>query len=149
MQLTFVKTLNGTNFKDWVESLKLYLTVTNLDLVLREDEPIINADSTPVHRAHHKRWNHFNIVYLILMKYTMEKTIRQSVVDSENAKEFIDSIVEKYVKFDKVERGNYLSLLENTMHDGVSGVREHVMKLVHYHNKLRRMNADLGDSFLI
>ena len=48
----------------------------------------------------------------------------------------MDSVVEKYVKFDKVEKGHYLSLLEKTMYDGVSGVHEHVMKLVHYHNKL-------------
>ena len=53
MQLTSIKTLNGTNFKDWAKSLKLYMVVTNLDLDLHEDEPIINADSTPMQRAHH------------------------------------------------------------------------------------------------
>ena len=76
MQLTSVKTLNGTNFEDWTKSLKLYLAVINLDLALHEDESIINANSTPVQRAHHEKWNHFNKVCLMLMKYTMEKTIR-------------------------------------------------------------------------
>ena len=118
--------------------------VTNLNLALREDEPIINVDLTLVQRAHHKKWNHSNRVYIMLMKYTMEKTIRQSVIDSENSKAFMAFIVEKYVNFDKAEKEHYLSLLERTMYDGVSSVREHVMKLVHYHNKLQSMNVDWG-----
>ena len=36
MQLTSVKTLNGTNYEDWKESLDLYLAITNMDLALRE-----------------------------------------------------------------------------------------------------------------
>ena len=53
------------------------------------------------------------------------------------------------MKFDKSEKGHYLSLLEKTVYDGVSGVREHIMKLMHYHNRLKDMNIDLGESFLI
>ena len=39
MQLTSVKTLNGTNYEDWKESLGLYLAITNMDLALREAQP--------------------------------------------------------------------------------------------------------------
>ena len=39
MQLTSVKTLNETNFEDWKESLDLYMTITNMDSSLREEEP--------------------------------------------------------------------------------------------------------------
>ena len=85
----------------------------------------------------------------MVMKYTMEKTIRQSVPESEEAKVFLDSVAERYVKFDKAEKGHYLSLLENTRYDGVSGVCEHIMKLVNYYNKLKSMKIDLGDSFLV
>ena len=149
MQLTSIKTLNGTNYEDWAESLKLYLAITNLDLALREQEPVINAESTTEQRANHEKWAHSNRVCLMVMKYTMEKTIRQSVPESEKAKNFLESIAERYVKFDKAEKGQYLSLLENTRYDGVSGVREHIMKLVNYYNKLKSMKVDLGDSFLV
>ena len=76
MQLTSVKTLNGTNYEDWVESLKLYLAVTNLDLALCKEEPVINENSTPIQRAHHEKWTHSNRVCLMVMKYIMEKIIR-------------------------------------------------------------------------
>ena len=149
MQLTSVKTLNGTNFEDWAESLKLYLAITNLDLALREEEPVISEESIAEQRAQHEKWAHSNKVCLMVTKYTMEKTIRQSVPESEEAKVFLDSVAERYVKFDKAEKGHYLSLLENTRYDGVSGVREHIMKLVNYYNKLKSMKIDLGDSFLV
>ena len=51
--------------------------------------------------------------------------------------------------FDKAQKGQYLSLLEKTKYDGVNGVREHMMKLVHYYNKLKSLKVDLGDSYLI
>ena len=149
MQLASVKTLNGTNYEDWAESMKLYLAVTNLDLALREEEPVIDANSSAELKAKHEKWAHSNRVCLMTMKYTMDKTIRQSIPESQKAKDFLESIAEKFVKFDKAEKGRYLSLLEKTMYDGVSGVREHILKLVHYYNKLKAMNVDLGDSFLI
>ena len=62
----------------------------------------------------------------MLIKYTVEKTIRQSVVDSENNKAFVNFVAENCVKFDKAKKDNYLSLLEKTMYDGVSGTREHI-----------------------
>ena len=34
MQLTSVKTLNGTNYEDWKESLDLYLAITNYGIYI-------------------------------------------------------------------------------------------------------------------
>ena len=55
MQLASIKTLNGTNYKDWAKSLKLYLVVTNLDLALREEEPIIDINSSAELKAKHEK----------------------------------------------------------------------------------------------
>ena len=60
----------------------------------------------------------------------------------------MDSIVEKYVKFDKSGKGHYLSLLKKIIYDGVRGVHKHIMKLLDYYNKLKDMNARLGRQFL-
>jgi len=56
---------------------------------------------------------------------------------------------EKFKTFDKAQKGQYLSLLEKTKYNGVSSVREHMMKLVHYYNKLKSLKVELGDSYLI
>jgi len=77
MQLTFIKTLNGINFEDWKESLDLHLAITNMDFSLREEEiPTLTPKSTGVQRAPREKWEHSNRVCLMVMKYTMEKSIR-------------------------------------------------------------------------
>ena len=70
----------------------------------------------------------------MVMKHTMENTIWQSVLEFEKTKTFLEYIVERYVKFDKIKKGQYLSLLKNTMYDGVGGVYEYIMKLINYYN---------------
>ena len=56
------------------------------------------------------------------MKYTMDKTIKQNVPKSKKANIFLESIIAKFVKFDKAKKCHYLSLLEKITYDGVNGV---------------------------
>ena len=123
MQLTFVKTLNGTNYEDWKESLDLYLAITNMDLALREAEPPALTDqSTVADKASQEKWDHSNRVYHMVMKYTMEKSIRQSILETDNAITFLKSVSEKFKRFDKAQKGQFLGWLEKTKYDGVSGM---------------------------
>ena len=48
LQLMSIKILNWINFEDWVESLKLYLALTNLDLAFHQDKHVVNAYSAPM-----------------------------------------------------------------------------------------------------
>jgi len=149
MPLTSVKTLNRINFEDWKEFLDLYLAITNMDFSLREVEPsALTLESTSVQIISSEKWEHSNKVCLMVMRYTME-TIRQSIPDNDNPKDFMISVGEKFKTFDKAQKGQYLLLLEKTKYDGVSGVREHMMKLVHYYNKLKSLKVELCDSYLI
>ena len=56
---------------------------------------------------------------------------------------------EKFVKFDKIEKEHYQSLLEKFGYDGVGGVCKHIMKLVHYYIQLKAMKMNLENSYLI
>ena len=46
---------------------------------------------------------HTLIECLMVLKYTMDKTIKQNVMNFLNAKAIIDLVVKKFVKFSKVE----------------------------------------------
>ncbi|KAF7833228.1 Retrovirus-related Pol polyprotein from transposon TNT 1-94 [Senna tora] len=58
-----------------------------------------------------------------------KKTIRQSIPEKETAAEYLKAISDKFKKFEKSQKAYYLSLLDNTRYDGVSGVQEHMIKL--------------------
>ncbi|KAK9267878.1 hypothetical protein L1049_010315 [Liquidambar formosana] len=83
------------------------------------------------------------------MKCTIDKSIRQSIVYTDDAKAFLDAVGKKFTKFNKAEKGTLMKLLTTTSYDGASGVREHIMKLTHFFNKLRDMKVELVDSFLV
>ena len=93
MQLTSVKTLNETNYEDWKESPDLYLAITNMVLALREVEPPALTDqSTVADKDSREKWDHSNRVCLMVMKYTMEKSIRHSILETDNDVTFLKSI---------------------------------------------------------
>ena len=71
----------------------------------------------------------------MVMKYTMDKSIKKCVPKTERAKDFLEYVKANYTKIDKAKMKTYLKLLTTTMYDEVGGVRNHVIKLKHYFNK--------------
>jgi len=130
--------------------LDFYLFVNDLDLALRTDKPAaLTNESTEDQKTFHKEWEKSNRKSLKVIMYTMEKSIRQSIPESDNAKDYLKAIGEKFTRFDKAKKAEYLSLFEKTKYDGVSGVREHIMKLMNYYNKLKDLKVEIGEDTLI
>ncbi|XP_022849914.1 uncharacterized protein LOC111372006 [Olea europaea var. sylvestris] len=86
---------------------------------------------------------------LMIMKYTIDNSIRQSTSDTGNAKEYLEAVGKKFTKFDKAEKETLMKLLITTTYDGVSGFREHIMKLTHFFYKLKGMKVELANNFLV
>ena len=84
----------------------------------------------------------------MVMKYTMDKSIKECVPKTEMAKDFFEYVKANYTKIDKVEMETYLKLLTTTMYDGVCGVRDHIIKLKHYFNRANEMKVELSERFL-
>ena len=72
----------------------------------------------------------------MVMKYTMDKSIKECVPKTEKAKEFLEYVKANYTKIDKAEMITYLKLLTTTMYDEVGGVRDHIIKLKRYFNRV-------------
>jgi len=46
MQIGSLIKLNGTNYEDWMDSIKLFLTISNVNVALIEDEPPIPTNTS-------------------------------------------------------------------------------------------------------
>ncbi|WJX43588.1 hypothetical protein P8452_30663 [Trifolium repens] len=113
-----VKTLNGTNYEDWKDSLDLYLALHDFDLALRVDKPAdLTNESTEAQRTFYEKWEASNRKCLKVISYTMEKSIRKSIPETENAKDYLKAVSEKFTKFDKAKKCEYLSLFDKTKYD--------------------------------
>ncbi|RVW62328.1 Retrovirus-related Pol polyprotein from transposon TNT 1-94 [Vitis vinifera] len=56
----------------------------------------------------------------MVMKYTMDKSIKECVPKTERAKDFLEYVKANYTKVDKAEMATHLKLLTTTVYDGVS-----------------------------
>ncbi|RVW35536.1 hypothetical protein CK203_073829 [Vitis vinifera] len=65
-----------------------------------------------------------------------------------NDQRLLEYVKANYTKIDKAEMETYLKLLTTTMYDGVSGVRDHIIKLKHYFNRENEMKVELSEKFL-
>ncbi|XP_034680268.1 uncharacterized protein LOC117910293 [Vitis riparia] len=149
LQLSAIKLLTGNNFEEWFESFNVHMTLQNLDLALRVDEPSKPTDvSSADERLFYEKWEHSNRSCLMVMKYTIDKSIKECGPKTEKDKDFLEYVKANYTKVDKAEMATHLKLLTTTVYDGVSGVRDHIIKLRHYFNKANEMKVELGENFL-
>ena len=89
LQLSAIKQLNGNNFEEWYESFSVHMVLQNLDLALRVEKPKeLTDESTTEEKSFYEKWYHSNRSCLMVMAYTMEKSIKESVSKTENGATF-------------------------------------------------------------
>ena len=74
----------------------------------------------------------------------MDESIYESILKTENAKEFLDAVSKKYTKFSKNENNDLLNTLYSTLYDGTSGVRGHIDKILACYNKIKTIGMEFG-----
>ncbi|GJS18788.1 UBN2_2 domain-containing protein [Tanacetum coccineum] len=106
------------------DQVKLTLGVMDLDHALRIDPPAaLTAEST----ADQKR----------------------AIPDSENAKEYLSSVEEQFKGTSKAHESTLILKMLTTKYDGVSRVREHIMMMSDMVNKLKGMDMEISEGFLV
>ncbi|KDO48978.1 hypothetical protein CISIN_1g045119mg, partial [Citrus sinensis] len=150
LQVASVKSLTETNYEDWRESVMFYLSTLNRDLALKVDEPAKPTDkSIAAEKAEWAAWDESNRHCLDTMKYIIDRTTRDNIPACDKAKDYLAAVGRTFKKVDKAENGNYLRLLANTQYDNVFGVREHIFKMTSYHKKLKDMDVNLPNDYLV
>ena len=67
----------------------------------------------------------------------MEDSIYESIPKTKNAKEFLDVIDKKYIKFLKNEKNELLNTLHSTFYDGTSGAQGPIDKILACYNRVK------------
>jgi hypothetical protein len=105
LPLSAIKTLTETNYEDLYESLTINLAIMNLDLALRVEAPAeLTKKSYAEEKTYYKCWGHSNRTCLMIMKYTINKSIKQSITCTDSAGDFLAADRNKFTKFDKAEK---------------------------------------------
>ncbi|PRQ35627.1 putative RNA-directed DNA polymerase [Rosa chinensis] len=150
MSISQIELLNGSNFRKWKSDIELNLGILDYDHVLKEDPP---EELTPTASREAKekfeKWHKHNKMALIMIKKSIPDNVRGGIPDSEYAKEFFNSIAEKFKISDKAEINNLMKSLMRMEFNGKGSVREFIMRGSNVAGKLRGLNMAVEDSFLV
>ena len=148
--LSGIEPLTGTNFSTWRDQVKLTLGVMDLDHALRTDPPAaLTAESTADQKRAYEQWERSNRMSLMIIKNSISVAIRGAIPDSENAKEYLSSVEEQFKGTSKAHASTLILKMLTTKYDGVSGVREHIMMMSDMANKLKGMDMEISEGFLV
>uniref|UniRef100_A0A453FG57 UBN2_2 domain-containing protein n=1 Tax=Aegilops tauschii subsp. strangulata TaxID=200361 RepID=A0A453FG57_AEGTS len=102
-----------------------------------------------VYEANKEKWERSNRLSLMIMKSTITLRIRGAIPDSECAKTYLASVEEQFKGSTKVYASTLIMKMLTTKYDGKSGVREHIMTMNDMAAKLKGMDMDIYEGFLV
>ncbi|XP_042511709.1 uncharacterized protein LOC122086825 [Macadamia integrifolia] len=122
--------LNGSNFNDWHEGLIYYLVAMDYDYTLRNETPAaLTNESTDDEVTLHNWWERSNRLCLLYIKKTINKTIKSSIPTSENAKEYLINVENRFATADKSLAGTLMTKLVTMKYTGTNGIGDHISEM--------------------
>ncbi|KAD7117391.1 hypothetical protein E3N88_04659 [Mikania micrantha] len=145
-----IETLIGANYSSWKDSLMLTLGIAKFGYALREPTPpALTDNSTAEAKLLHEKWEKANRMALIFIKNSISPIIRVAIPDLPNAKAYLTSVEEQFRGTFKAHASTLIMKLVSTKHDGVSGIREHIMMMNDMARKLKGLDMEISDDFLV
>ncbi|KAD4982915.1 hypothetical protein E3N88_19586 [Mikania micrantha] len=120
------------------------------DYALREPAPPGLTDkSTAEAKLLHEKWEKANRMALMFIKNSISPIIRGAIPDLANAKAYFTSMEEQFRGTSKAHASTLIMKLVSTKYEGVSGIREHILMMNDMARKLRGLDMEISDGFLV
>nr|GEU84263.1 UBN2_2 domain-containing protein [Tanacetum cinerariifolium] len=148
--LSEIEPLTGTNFSTWRDKVKLTLGVMDLDHAFHINPPAtLTTESTVDQKRAYEHWERSNRMSLMIIKNSIFFAIRGAIPDSENAKEYLIFVEEQFKGTSKAHVSTLILKMLTTKYDRVSGVHEHIMIMSDMANKLKGIDMEISEGFLV
>nr|CAB3479286.1 unnamed protein product [Digitaria exilis] len=145
--------LNGANFLDWKGKVMTCLAWNNLDVAFREDRPAVPAEgqTSPAF----DKWERSNRMATMVMSQTISPGIKGAIPLKNaqgveyTAKELLTKIEENFKSSSKTYASTLIMKLVSSQYNGKTGIREHILSMCDMANKLKEMQMEISDGFLV
>ncbi|GMP36789.1 hypothetical protein CsSME_00008798 [Camellia sinensis var. sinensis] len=122
----------------------------DLDYALREPAPTKPDDtSSKEHMALYEKWERSNRLSLMIMKGSITPAIQGAISVSESAVSYMKSIEEQFIGTSKSLASTLMIKMMTMKYDGLSGVREHILKMNDMASQLKGMDMEISEGFLV
>ncbi|CAM8926599.1 unnamed protein product [Rhodiola kirilowii] len=149
--LNNIPILNGTNFEEWKDNIKIFLGSMYLDLALQEPKPIHIANSrSAFDRNYLRMWEQSNRLILMIIRRGIPEAFRGIVTDEiSSAKDYLAEFEKHFVENDKANTSELLANLISMTYSGKGNVREHIVEMSQLASKLKALKLGLSENLLV
>ncbi|XP_020243238.1 uncharacterized protein LOC109821464 [Asparagus officinalis] len=91
------------------------------------EEP--NDSSSLSEKKSHAKWVKANKLAMLIIRASVDQTIRRGIPACETAKKFLETIKKQFEGSVRERQYNYLVKLINLQYDGSGDVRQHILKV--------------------
>ena len=109
---------------------------------------ISSVESTQEQKGYYAKWERLNSLSLIAIKRIISDHLLSGLPNTDNAKELITALGQRYLVSNNVESRNYMKELTTMTYDNTGGVKEYIMKMLHLQAKLKALKNYIKDDFL-
>jgi len=166
-----IPTLKGDNYGEWRKKVDLAFICAEVDWVLSEPKPkephaLVRGtedsdaawqkkerDYAPLKMSYDlesKKWGNANKKCMAFLKNTIEPAIVGSIVECDSAKGYLERIHSQFTDSSKTYATMLIKqLVTERYHGGNIGIREHILRMSNMNAKLKPMELDLPEKFLV
>ena len=145
-----VVVFNGMNFSEWREQVDFHLGVLDLDLALLQEKPAAIKDtSSEAEKSYHAAWERSNRLCLKFLRMTIANNIKTTIPQTENAKEYISFVEERFRSADKSLAGTLMAELTTMKYNGSISMQQHIIEMTNIAARLKTLGLAVEDSFLV
>jgi hypothetical protein len=168
--LSVIQPLNGSNYGSWRETIDIALALMEIDLALTADAPkepekpvLCDGENAQAFATRERdfasirmsyeleraKWDASNRKCLMVIKRSIKEAIRGGIPDCETAKEYLKKVESQFTGSSKTYASTIIKKLVTKKYSFDSGVREHILKMSNMTSKLKSMDMELKDEFLV
>ncbi|KAL5740481.1 hypothetical protein ACOSQ2_029661 [Xanthoceras sorbifolium] len=122
----------------------------DINYAIRKDKPpAITGISSAADIALYEKWEQSNRLSVMFIKTKISDSIRGSVDQLDNVRDLLKGIDEQFVTSAKILASTLIMKLSSQKLTSVKGVREHIMQMRIITAKLKKLEIDIFESFLV
>ncbi|XP_026438891.1 uncharacterized protein LOC113337432 [Papaver somniferum] len=148
--LAGIEPLNGTNYLKWRSHMDIVLGYLEYDITFREPMPQKPVDSfNRSEKQSFYKWEKANIMSVMIIRDAIPDAIRGGITMKNTAKEQLDVIKSQFMSSAKSMVGAHMSQLKSILYSGYGSVRDHILQMADLIYKLRGLDMNLNDDYLV
>ncbi|XP_073152364.1 uncharacterized protein [Henckelia pumila] len=122
----------------------------DIDYAIRKDEPpAITENNIPDDVDLYEKWERSNRLCVMFIKTKISAGMRCSVDQHNNVKDLLKAIDEQFQSSDKALASTLIMEFSSLRLTNVRGVHEHIMKMRDIAARLKILEVDISESFLV